>query len=76
MIEERIKIPNENFMLTVEQASELVTVKVPFTWEWLAGFFQAEGCVSANYNTCQPEMIISQSEPQILDDIEKFLRLE
>lgn len=48
----------------------------PITWEWLAGFFQAEGCVSANYEKGYPESIISQAEPKILDDIAQFVRSE
>ena len=64
------------YCVSKEKSQQIIDNALPITWEWLAGFFQAEGCVSADYNRNLPEIIIAQSDPKILDAIESFIRAE
>lgn len=64
------------FSMSTKEATCVVDNPSPINWEWLAGFFQAEGCVLADYNRNLPELVIPQSSPEILDDIESFIKSE
>lgn len=60
--------------VNVKEAAQVVDNPPPINWEWLAGFFQAEGSPSADYNRNLPELIIPQNSPEVLDDIETFIK--
>ncbi len=58
-----------------EDLKETILNRPPITWEWLAGFHQAEGGFYVNRNISGRyfRWSISQSDPDIIDRIKDFL---
>lgn len=48
--------------------------KEKINWSWLSGFFIAEGCIYESKKTNNKQLIFSQTNQEILDVIEKFLK--
>jgi len=46
------------------------------TWDWGAGFYQAEGCVSGYYANSNPQLLICIKDTATVDLIEEFLHHE
>eukprot|EP00930_Biecheleria_cincta_P048835 TRINITY_DN34093_c0_g1_i1.p1 TRINITY_DN34093_c0_g1~~TRINITY_DN34093_c0_g1_i1.p1 ORF type:complete len:421 (-),score=46.34 TRINITY_DN34093_c0_g1_i1:350-1612(-) len=46
------------------------------TWPYLAGFFDAEGCVVLSATSRQVKLTLSQKEPAVLEATQSFLRRE
>ena len=68
--------PHERSM-AVRKLSELKTfddhVDVDISWEWLAGFFDAEGCIRIRPYGTTIALSISQKHRKVLDKIHEFL---
>ena len=79
MIENKTQTSEVN--LRIKEAAHIVDSPPPITWEWLAGFFQAEGHVGTFSQLTNgsrmlpyPQVIITQKEPEILNKIALFLK--
>lgn len=61
--------------MNIKEAAQIVDNPPPINWEWLAGFFQAEGSLSINDRN-HPYIIISQKDVPILELINQFIERE
>lgn len=65
--------------MNIKTAAQIVDNPPPINWEWLAGFFQAEGYLGSFFDRMgcyyAPQMTISQVEVEILHRITDFLKL-
>ena len=65
--------------MNIKEAAQTVDNPPPINWEWLAGFFQAEGSIGSFFDRMgcyyAPRITISQVEDEILYRIADFLKI-